>query len=459
MVDEDLSQPWVCEETDPFTPRIRYFDLPKRIRMPSHVKTYDGSEDPKDHLKIFQAASKVERWTMPTWCHMFNSTLTGNARVWFDDLLPESIDSYDDLKEAFLRFKIEIRDAKGAPEVMRILGFMHGITNPELIKHLRDKIPKSVDKMWKITITFLRGEVEAGNHERKKTFPSWKQQDVGHRQNFKKGGFKNQQRPEKRQNRFALLTKTQKEILAQDKGKKAVAFDKRVEAKQWEGPSKGGKEGRSHKKGQATSNPDGEEDRTEGPMVIEAEVGGHLVHRMYVDGGASSEILYEYCFKQLRPEIRNQMVPATTYLVGFSREIIWPMGQVSLLVKIGDEEHSTSAWMNFMVVRSHSQWNNRKARLRNDLKARTQQPMVDQGTKEKIQVAIHLEYSEQTVAIGSTLTEEGQKKLCGLLRQNLDIFAWKPADMTGVPRHIAEHRLNVREGCFPDKQNKKGQAS
>ncbi|GKD91821.1 hypothetical protein Tco_1371658 [Tanacetum coccineum] len=41
--DDDLSQPWICEETDPFTLRIRYFDLPKRIRMPSHVKTYDGS--------------------------------------------------------------------------------------------------------------------------------------------------------------------------------------------------------------------------------------------------------------------------------------------------------------------------------------------------------------------------------------------------------------------------------
>ncbi|GJW58678.1 reverse transcriptase domain-containing protein [Tanacetum coccineum] len=102
MEDKDLSQPWVCKETDPFTPRIRYFDLPKRIRMTSHVKTYDGSEDPEDHLKIFQAASKVERWAMPTWCHMFNLTLIENARVWFDDLLPESIDSYDDLKEAFL---------------------------------------------------------------------------------------------------------------------------------------------------------------------------------------------------------------------------------------------------------------------------------------------------------------------------------------------------------------------
>ncbi|GJY49850.1 reverse transcriptase domain-containing protein [Tanacetum coccineum] len=49
--------------------------------------------------------------------------------------------------------------------------------------------------------------------------------------------------------------------------------------------------------------------------------------------------------------------------------------------------------------------------------------------------------------IGSTLTEQGQNKLCDLLQRNLDVFAWKPADMTGVPRHIAEHRLKIREGC------------
>ncbi|GJY06744.1 reverse transcriptase domain-containing protein [Tanacetum coccineum] len=62
--------------------------------------------------------------------------------------------------------------------------------------------------------------------------------------------------------------------------------------------------------------------------------------------------------------------------------------------------------------------------------------------EERIKVVINQKYSKQTVMIGSTLTEEGRNKLCGLLQHNLDIFAWKPADMTGVPRHIAEHRLN-----------------
>ncbi|GJR44909.1 hypothetical protein Tco_1313012 [Tanacetum coccineum] len=34
-----------------------------------------------------------------------------------------------------------------------------------------------------------------------------------------------------------------------------------------------------------------EEDGTEGPMIIEVEMGGHFVHRVYIDGGASSEVL------------------------------------------------------------------------------------------------------------------------------------------------------------------------
>ncbi|GJY25283.1 hypothetical protein Tco_0400009 [Tanacetum coccineum] len=87
----------------------------------------------------------------------------------------------------------------------------------------------------------------------------------------------------------------------------------------------------------------GNDEGAEGPLIIEAEVGGHQVHIMCIDGGSSFEILYEHCFNQLRPEVRNQMVPAATSLVGFSGEIKWPLGQITLLVKVGDDEHSTSA--------------------------------------------------------------------------------------------------------------------
>ncbi|GJZ65302.1 reverse transcriptase domain-containing protein [Tanacetum coccineum] len=185
--EDDLSQPWTCEERNPFTPRIRHFSLP-RTRMPSHVKTYDGSGDPEDHLKLFQSAAKTEGWAMPTWCHMFNSTLTGNARVWFDKLPKESIDSYEDLRTAFRenylqqtkhikdpveihhikqrdgestedfmeRYKAEVLDVEGAPECMRISGFMHGITHPGLIKRLYERIPRSMDEMYRMTTSFLK---------------------------------------------------------------------------------------------------------------------------------------------------------------------------------------------------------------------------------------------------------------------------------------------------------------
>nr|GFB51669.1 reverse transcriptase domain-containing protein [Tanacetum cinerariifolium] len=110
-------------------------------------------------------------------------------------------------------------------------------------------------------------------------------------------------------------------------------------------------------------------------------------------------------------------------------EIIWPLGQISLLVKIGDEEHSTSAWMNFMVVRSPSLYNGiiGRPRVRRihavsstahgmlkfpvtggmvTLRSSriiplectmvsgpgAQQPVIDLATEEKIRVAIHLEY-------------------------------------------------------------------
>ncbi|GJV36274.1 reverse transcriptase domain-containing protein [Tanacetum coccineum] len=558
----------LLESKDTFTPRIRYFDFPE-TQMPSHIKTYDGSEDPEYHLKIFQTAAKMERWAMPTWCHMFNSTLTGNARVWFDDLPQESIDSYDDLRKAFLenylqqkkcikdpveihnikqrdgesteefvrRYKLECRDVKGAPECMKISGFMHGITNPELIKRLHDKIPKSVDEMMRVTTAFLRGEVAASNRERKKSFPSWKQQEAGQKQNFKKGGFRNQQRTERKQDRFTLLTKTPKEILALDKGKfkppppMTTPVEKRNASKfcefhgevghttdecmhlkrQIEEMLKAGKlshlikelkqnnrkdQTKAAKKGETlgkdkslailmvqpwqrvarqkitqTFSPEsvisfpplGEEDGTEGPMIIEAEMGGHCVHRMYVDGGSSSEILYEHCFNRFHLKVRNQMTPATMPLVGFSGEIIWssPSPYNKIIGRLGVRRiravpSTAYEMLKFLVA-------GRTVTLQSSMIIPLEctmvsgpwvsQPIINQVTEEKIQVAIHPEYPEQTIAIGYTLTKEGRKELCGLLRCNLDVFVWKPADMTGVPWYIAEHRLNIHEGCLPVRQN------
>ncbi|GJZ73635.1 reverse transcriptase domain-containing protein [Tanacetum coccineum] len=84
-------------------------------------------------------------------------------------------------------------------------------------------------------------------------------------------------------------------------------------------------------------------------------------------------------------------------------------------------------------------------------------PLKEPAVAEGIKVRIHPEYPEQTVIIGGSISEKGVIELCDVLRNNLDIFAWKPADMTGVPRSIAEHRLNVREGCALIRQKRREQ--
>ncbi|GJS11572.1 reverse transcriptase domain-containing protein [Tanacetum coccineum] len=88
-----------------------------------------------------------------------------------------------------------------------------------------------------------------------------------------------------------------------------------------------------------------------------------------------------------------------------------------------------------------------------------QPPSVNKVKEERIKVAINPEHPEQTVMIGSDLTKKTRSKLCNLLQRSLDIFAWTPTDMTGVPRQIVEHKLNVRRGCPPVRQKKRGQAA
>nr|GEY32452.1 reverse transcriptase domain-containing protein [Tanacetum cinerariifolium] len=73
-------------------------------------------------------------------------------------------------------------------------------------------------------------------------------------------------------------------------------------------------------------------------------------------------------------------------------------------------------------------------------------------------VTLHPNFLDQEVVVGGSLSDKGRTELFSLLKKNLDIFAWQPSDMIGVPRSVAEHKLNIREGCPPVRQKKRGQA-
>nr|GEX63745.1 reverse transcriptase domain-containing protein [Tanacetum cinerariifolium] len=486
--------------------RLRNFESSRKTRMPNNVKRYDETGDLEDHVKVFQAAAQVERWAMPTWCHIFNSTLIGAARVWFDELPPESIDGYKDLRAAFLayfmqqkkyvndpveihnikqrdgetiedfmeRFKIETGRMMGAPECMRIFGFMHGVNNPELTKRLNEHVPKTMEEMMITTTAFIRWEAAAAS--KKKGHVSLKPQDQSKRHSAdKRSDFRDHSREGRKPNRFTPSPGRRKKSWLPKRIEELVRAGKLLhlikEIKQGRDQSKAGKKETTVKDKPTAIYMVQSWQKTVKQKVTQSfeRVGEIAFPKLAANGGSSMEILYEHCFNRLRSEIKSQMVPATTSLTGFSGETIWLLGQLRLLVTIGDATHSTRAWMNFMVVKSMSPYNVEGGiaticstiLIPAECASVTTSPVIpgeDKSRPANFIVALHPDFLDQEVVIGGSLSDKGRTALCSVLKKNLDIFAWHPSDMTGVPRSVAEHRLNIREGYLPVRQKKRGQA-
>nr|GEV00589.1 reverse transcriptase domain-containing protein [Tanacetum cinerariifolium] len=320
-------------------------------------------------------------------------------KVWFDDLPPESIDSYDDLKKAFLenylqqkkcikdpieihnikqregdstedfvkRYKLESRDVKGAPECMRISRFVHGITNPELIKHKgKFKAPPP-----------MTTPVEKRNHAKFYEFHG----EVGHSTD-ECMHLRKQIEKMLKAGKLSHLIKELKHNNIKEQPKERVARQRITQS--------------FSLNLEIFFPPLGEDEGAEG------------VKRLQAVSSTPHEMLKILIYRGVITLKSRKLVPLECAMVS------------------GPEE-TPSATKTII--------------------------------KERVKVTINPEYQKQTVMIGYTLTEEGRNKLYGLLKRYLYIFAWKPADMTGVPRQVVEHLLNVREGCSLVRQKKRGQAA
>ncbi|GKA24695.1 hypothetical protein Tco_0710728 [Tanacetum coccineum] len=58
------------------------------------------------------------------------------------------------------------------------------------------------------------------------------------------------------------------------------------------------------------------------PIILEALIEGFQVRRIYVDGGSSSEVMYEHCFRYLGTEIKAKLRESRVPLVGLSGEFV-----------------------------------------------------------------------------------------------------------------------------------------
>ena len=66
------------------------------------LESFDGLKDPQDHLNTFKTTLGLQQSPDEILCHFFPTTLKGAAREWFTKLPTSSVDSFEQLNNAFL---------------------------------------------------------------------------------------------------------------------------------------------------------------------------------------------------------------------------------------------------------------------------------------------------------------------------------------------------------------------
>nr|GEV09281.1 hypothetical protein [Tanacetum cinerariifolium] len=348
---EDLSMPYRRPKPMPFTSRITRFRYHRRAKLPPNVRVYKGNNGLEDHLSICLSQMSKKSGLCQYGARCFARPLQKRY-----DKDPTEIHGIkrkpNEWLQAFMdSFKEESAHIKGVPSVLRISAFMHGDGCPELAKKLNGKIPKTVDEMWERVRAFISGETK-GEGRSMMTYA-----------------------PYSRREGFTLLTKTPKEILAMDN----VNFPPPLQMV-------GTPEKRNMNKFC-----DYHQDRGHNTndcyhlkkQIEEAVASGRLAHlvkisgkaakrararpkqkrrlsawvrRIYVDGGSSSEIMYEHFFRNLSYRTRSRLRESRNLLVGFSGEVN-PLGVIDLEVTIGECGRTRTVMMEFAVVKSPSPYN------------------------------------------------------------------------------------------------------
>ncbi|GJS67179.1 reverse transcriptase domain-containing protein [Tanacetum coccineum] len=94
-------------------------------------------------------------------------------------------------------------------------------------------------------------------------------------------------------------------------------------------------------------------------------------------------------------------------------------------------------------------------------KGKEKDELLEKSLKNKPpgKVVVHDDHPDQTITIEGNLTAECRSGLIKILRKHADAFAWTPADMTEIPRFVAEHELKTYPHIEPRVQRKRSIAS
>ena len=90
----------------PFTTAVLECPVPSKFRLPQ-LESFDGLKDPQDHLNTFKTTLGLQQPPDEILCRSFPTTLKGATREWFTKLPTSSVDSFEQLSNAFLCHFIE----------------------------------------------------------------------------------------------------------------------------------------------------------------------------------------------------------------------------------------------------------------------------------------------------------------------------------------------------------------
>ncbi|RVW17419.1 hypothetical protein CK203_094149 [Vitis vinifera] len=85
----------------PFCSHIIHYEPPRGFLVPK-FSTYDGTNDPFDHIMHYRQLMTLDIGNDALLCKVFPASLQGQALSWFHRLPPNSVDNFRDLSEAFV---------------------------------------------------------------------------------------------------------------------------------------------------------------------------------------------------------------------------------------------------------------------------------------------------------------------------------------------------------------------
>ena len=91
-------------------------------------------------------------------------------------------------------------------------------------------------------------------------------------------------------------------------------------------------------------------------LVVSIRVGDYNTHRVLVDNGSSTDILYYPAFQQMRIE-REWLVPTNAPLVKFGGTRVYPLDAVTLAVTVDDYPQHITKDVTFLVFDCLSTYN------------------------------------------------------------------------------------------------------